>query len=243
MLGRAARRGQVCDLPFRSLLHARHHPANHEEVERLADEVVDQRAAGTKQSEASRRSRSDPATVALTDEQSRAVVTKRPENERPCADDERAVGFENRHWTPDVKPAHRSRIDAVADLDVPELRVDTGRGVRALDVVHRAEDEEALNPVVAVEASPAVADLHQPWPHDVGRSVDCERAGVVCHEVFDDVIAGRRRIALVVVGSPAQHPRPDERVVTDECQDAAHRPPAARVQAESQPTGGRVRRG
>jgi len=56
---------------------------------------------------------------------------------------------------------------------------------------------EVLCPVVAVHAAAALADLHEPGPHPLGRRVDRHPEGRVLGRAGHQLVAGQRRVDLV----------------------------------------------
>ena len=87
-------------------------------------------------------------------------------------------------------------------------------GAELRHVVDVAPDQ-VLEPLVAVEPTAPLADLHEPRPHALARRVDGDRARVAPVRARHEIVAGERPVQLGVGRAPAAAPPVQERTERD----------------------------
>lgn len=117
---------------------------------------------------------------------------------------------------PSVRAVSVGQPHGVADLEVLPLRMDD---VGIADVGANGSFEQG----VAVEARPILADLDQPWPDVVARSVDRDAAGRPPDTLRDELVAGQGGADLVGAGTPGLNPGLEVGAVQRGDADDSHR--------------------
>ena len=123
----------------------------------------------------------------------------------PHVQHERPVGFEDRDGPARASP----KRDLVTNGEVLKLREDAG----CTGTIQIAD--EAVEPVVAVEATALVADLHQPGPDVFWRRVDDDDRRSRVRRVDEEAVARHDARQIGCRGAPPAHPSSDRKPIQD----------------------------
>ncbi len=177
---------------FGHLLDPQHHPPLHQEVDRIESEG---------QGEAEERPALDPA---ADEEPTASAVGRGFEHESaPVCQHQGPARIDPKNLELD-HALFPGQPDGVAGLQLLPFRPDLVR------VADRSGVEDIFQERVAVESSPALADLDQPFPGFVRRGVDRQSEGMLRDRRLSELVAGEGCHLFALGRPPAVGPGIDE---------------------------------